>query len=70
MLHPTVTIQISPESAPSIPAWFSEVAAFARVLTHGGILKVIQDQVHFARARFGHYDLIDFVVVLGLDPEK
>ncbi len=27
-------------------------------------MKQIQEQVRFARARFGHYDLIDFVVVL------
>ncbi len=32
--------------------------------SHTGILKTIQDQVRFARARFGQYDLIDFVVVL------
>ncbi len=29
-----------------------------------GILKAIQDQVRFARARFGRYDVIDFVAVL------
>jgi hypothetical protein len=40
------------------------VAAFAHVLTHTGMLKTIQEQVRFARARFGHYDLIDFVAVL------
>src|SRR5256886_16307651 len=59
-----VTIQITPESKPAIPSWMGEVAAFAQVLTHMGILKTIQDQVRFARARFGQYDLIDFVVVL------
>jgi hypothetical protein len=41
-----------------------EVAAFAQVLEHTGILKTIQEQVRFTRARFGQYDLIDFVVVL------
>ena len=41
-----------------------EAAVFAQVLTHAGILKAIQDQVRFTRARFGHYDLIDFVAVL------
>jgi hypothetical protein len=41
-----------------------EVAAFAHVLTHTGMLKTIQEQVRFARARFGQYDLIDFVAVL------
>ena len=48
-----VTIQITPESKPAIPSWMGEVAAFAQVLTHEGILKTIQDQVRFARARFG-----------------
>ncbi|GHO90387.1 hypothetical protein KSF_004350 [Reticulibacter mediterranei] len=35
-----------------------------RLLTHEGLLKSIQEQVRFARARFGKSDLIDFVVVL------
>jgi hypothetical protein len=60
----SVTIQITPESMPSTPSWMGEVAAFAQVLTHTGILKAIQEQVRFARARFGSYDLIDFVAVL------
>ena len=41
-----------------------EVAAFAQVLTHTDILKTIQEHVRFVRARFGQYDVIDFVVVL------
>jgi hypothetical protein len=64
MTHPSVTIQISPESAPSSPSWLGEVAAFAQVLRHVGLLKAIENQVQFARARFGTYDTIDFVVVL------
>ncbi len=64
MIHSSVTIQITPESAPSTPSWFAEVAAFAQVLTHVGTLKALQERVRFARARFGQYDLIDFVVVL------
>ena len=59
-----VSIQISPASVPSTPPWFGEVAAFAQVLTSIGIFFKIQDQVRFARARFGSYDLIDFVAVL------
>lgn len=54
-----VTIQITPQSAPSPPSWLGEVAAFAQVLTQTGLLKTIQDEVRFAR-----YDLIDFVAVL------
>ncbi len=63
-LSSSVTIQSSPELVPALPPWFGEVTAFAQVLTHTEILKKIQDQVRFARARFGQYDLIDFVVVL------
>jgi hypothetical protein len=59
-----VTIQISPQPVPSTPSWFAETTAFAQVLSHVGILKAIQEQVRFVRARFGHYDLIDFVAVL------
>lgn len=64
MTHSEVTIQITPKSFPSTPSWMGEVVVFAQMLTHTGILKTIQEQVRFARARFGHYDLIDFVVVL------
>jgi len=64
MTQSAVTIQIAPVSAPSTPSWLGEVAAFAQVLAHLGLLKAIQERVRFARARFGHYDLIDFVVVL------
>jgi hypothetical protein len=41
-----------------------EVAAVAHVLTQAGVLTAIQDHVQFARARFGRYDTIDFVMVL------
>jgi hypothetical protein len=64
MAHVTVTIQITPESRPAMPFWMGEVAAFAQVLSHMGILQAIEEQMRFARARFGHYDLVDFVVVL------
>jgi hypothetical protein len=59
MTHPLVTIQITPESVPSTPSWMGEVAAFAQVLTHTGILKKIQEHVRFILAQhlgyvFGH----------------
>jgi hypothetical protein len=59
-----VTIQITPESKPATPTFMGEVAAFAQIFSHDGMLKTIQDQVRFARARFGRYELIDFVAVL------
>lgn len=64
MTQSAITIQITPVSVPSPPFWLGEVAAFAQILTHLGQLPAIQEQVHFARARFGTYDTIDFVVVL------
>jgi hypothetical protein len=36
----------------------------AQVFTASGVLKNIEEQVRFARARFGTYDLVDFVAVL------
>jgi len=41
-----------------------EVAAFAHVLTHTGLLTTIQERARTKRTRFGQYDLIDFVAVL------
>ncbi|HEU5377578.1 MAG TPA: hypothetical protein VFV38_19315 [Ktedonobacteraceae bacterium] len=64
MTHASVTIQITPESSPTIPSWMGEVTAFAQVLTHAGLLKAVTEQVRFARARMGTYELIDFVAVL------
>jgi hypothetical protein len=64
MTHSSVTIQIAPQSAPSTPSWFAEVGAVAQLLSHVGILKAIQQRVRFARARLGHYEVIDFVAVL------
>ncbi len=55
-----VTIQITPEERPSTPAWMGEVVAFAQVLIHTGTLKTIQEQVRFARARFGTYESLRF----------
>jgi hypothetical protein len=57
-------IQFSPQSAPSVPAWFGEVTVVARALPHFGVLTTIQERVRFARPRFGTYDVIDFVAVL------
>ncbi|HEY4383526.1 MAG TPA: hypothetical protein VGN34_03490, partial [Ktedonobacteraceae bacterium] len=59
-----VSIQTSPQSVPSIPSWFGEVAIIAHYLTHLGLLDAIAQQTRFARRRFGRYDTIDFVVVL------
>ena len=59
-----VSIQTSSQSVPSTPCWFGEVSVIAHFLKHQGVLAAIEEQVRFARRRFGHYDLIDFVAVL------
>jgi hypothetical protein len=41
-----------------------EVAAVAHILSQTGLISAIEDHVQFARARFGTYDTIDFVIVL------
>jgi hypothetical protein len=60
----TVTLQTSSEPVPAVPVWFGEVTVIAHTLRHLGVLTAIEKRVRFARRRFGHYDLIDFVLVL------
>ncbi len=61
-----VSIQTSPESVPSVPAWFGEVTLIARHLEQQGVLEAVNERVRFARRRFGQYEVIDFfAVVLG-----
>jgi len=60
----SVTIQTSAQSVPSTPSWFGETAVIAHYLRRLGVLSNISEHVRFARSRFGHYDLIDFAVVL------
>src|SRR5260370_17836362 len=64
MTHASVHIQIAPKSAPTTPCWFGEVALVAQLLKMYGLIDLIETKVRFARARFDHYDLIDFVAVL------
>jgi hypothetical protein len=64
MTHSAVKVQIAEAFVPSTPSWLGEVAAFAQVLEHEGILTAITERMRFARVRFGRYDLIDFVAVL------
>jgi hypothetical protein len=60
----SVSIQIDPHSVPAVPPWFGEVVVMAQVLRQRGFFIAIQERVHFARARAGTYELIDFLVVL------
>ena len=60
----TVTIQTSAESVLSPPSWFGEVVLIAAYLRKHNILPRISEGVRFARRRFGHYEVIDFLAVL------
>jgi hypothetical protein len=60
----SVKIQTTSESNFSTPAWFGEVVVIRRYLHTHGVLSKITEHVRFARKRFGHYEVIDFLAVL------
>ncbi|MEO6889686.1 MAG: hypothetical protein ABI456_10345, partial [Ktedonobacteraceae bacterium] len=60
----SVNIQTTSESSPSIPSWFGEVVLIVGYLRKHDVLAKINEHVRFARQRFGHYEVIDFVAVL------
>jgi hypothetical protein len=59
-----VRIQTSSESVPCPPSWFGEVVLLTAHLRKHGVLSKMSERVRFARRRFGHYEVIDFLVVL------
>src|SRR5258708_22389131 len=60
----SVIIQTAAESVPWTPSWFGEVALMAAHLRKQDVLAKISEGMHFARRRFGRYDVIDFLAVL------
>jgi hypothetical protein len=60
----SVIIQASSHAVPSTPSWFGEVVVIAQYLRRMGILAKMCERVRFARRRFGHYEVVDFLVVL------
>src|SRR6266705_6496251 len=60
----SMIVQTSCQSVPSTPAWFGEVVLVVQYLRRLDILTAIAERVRFARRRFGHYEVIDFVAVL------
>jgi hypothetical protein len=54
--YSSVNIQTSSQSIPSTPSWFGEVTLLASHLQHQGVLAALQEQVRFARRRFGRYE--------------
>jgi hypothetical protein len=59
----SVWIQTSSEAVPAPPSWFGEVVVISSYLRKHGVLAKITEQVRFARKRFGHYAVIDFLAV-------
>ena len=59
-----IALQTCPRDVPSLPAWFAEITLLAHHLTQRGILDAMCEQVHLARGRIGHYEVIDFLAVL------
>jgi len=59
-----VEIQTSAQSLPSTPSWFGESTLMTHHLQRQGVLAAIEEQIHFARRRFGRYEMIDFLAVL------
>lgn len=60
----SVSIQTSSRAMPAPPPWFGEVVLLVSHLRKQNILDAISVQVRFARRRFGHFEVIDFVAVL------
>ncbi len=59
-----VSIQTTSQSVPSAPCWLGEVTLVVQHLRQQGVLDSITQQVRFARRRFGHYEVLDFLAVL------
>jgi hypothetical protein len=61
----SIIVQTSCQSVPSTPAWFGDMALIVQHLRkHDQGHVAIAERVRFARRRFGHYEVIDFVAVL------
>src|SRR5437016_13162389 len=60
----SVIIQTSSQSVLATPSWFGEATLLVEHLRKQGVLSAISERVRFARRRFGHYEVIDFLAVL------
>jgi hypothetical protein len=60
----SVNIQATSESNLATLCWFGEIVLISSYLRKHGVLSKISERVRFARRRFGHYEVIDFLAVL------
>lgn len=58
-----VPIQTSSQSVPCSPFWFGEIVLISSHLCQQSMPAAINERVRYARRRFGHYEVIDFLVV-------
>lgn len=65
--HPCVDIlHTTPVPQSAIPPWFAESVLsvlMAGYLRSHGLLDALSTQVHLARKRFGHYEVLDFLAL-------
>ncbi len=61
---PCLEVQTSPLERPSVPPWFAEVAILSQHLATKGLLEAFTHQIRLVRGHFGHYEPIDFLVLL------
>src|SRR5215467_15835715 len=59
-----IEVQPSPLERPSVPLWFAEVAILSQHLATKGLLQAFTQQIRLVRGHFGHYEPIDFLVLL------
>src|SRR6266568_839612 len=59
-----IEVQTSPVERPSVPPWLAEVAILAQHLATKGLLEAFTHQIRLVRGHFGHYEPIDFLVLL------
>ena len=60
----SVHIQTTSESNLATLSCFGEIVLISSSLRKHGVLSKINERVRFARRRFGHYEVIDFLAVL------
>ncbi|HET8843471.1 MAG TPA: hypothetical protein VFN35_18555 [Ktedonobacteraceae bacterium] len=60
----SVIVQTFADSRPCPPQWWGELVLLSQHLRKQGILTRLTEGIRFERRRFGHYELIDFLVVL------
>lgn len=64
IVNGSVDIQATSESVLVPPLWFGEVVLLVTHLKKQGVLAKLGEHLQFARRRFGHYEMIDFLAVL------